>query len=324
MKNNFIKKLKSLLINWIDLLEVILIYILFNNIYGLLISIILGFIAIRRHWKVYKSKINLKEKLQNERVMANEGFQGAGKTSLMLYIASLKYKANQIYTIVPCKINGEFTNVLTKEVLQLKEQIPMNSCILGDELTMFFNNLSNKKELSDELVASTACLYQSIRHFTDGNIINTSVDMTRLNKQLEEKHSVFNKLLRQRTCLSSYFIIPTYKLILILLKKYDPKVHKWLGTYRIWEYQTFTPITHDNYYYDLSNQNVNQNEKGFSNLVEIWAYNNLDYEYNDTYLRRLYKTLPVHIPIQWDSLEISRDMLDKIGYSQLKKYFPNS
>ena len=328
MKNKF-KKIgvffKNLLINYVDILETFIWLFLFklgNNWLFLIIACWWGFVSIRRHYRVFKSKMILKNKLINERVQGNEGFQGQGKTSLMLYMASLEYKANEIYTIVPCKIKGQYTNVLTKEILQLKEQIPLHTCILGDELTMFFNNLTNKKELSDDLVASTACLYQSIRHFTDGNIINTSVDMTRLNKQLEEKHSVFNKLLGQDTHKSSWVIIPIYKMILRIIGKYDKTKHQYLGTYRTWEYQTFVPITHENYYYDLSTDTSNLKENHYSNLTTIWAYNNLDYEYNDTYLRKLYKTLPVNVPIKWKDMEIDREMLNKIGYSQLVKYFP--
>lgn len=323
MKKTFKYILKHLL-NWIDVLESLLFILIIGEIWGILIGGVLGFIALRRHFRVWKSKQIIKEKLINERVAANEGAQGAGKTSLMLYMTSLEYKANEVYTIVPCKINGEFTNKLTKEITSLQKRVPLHSCFLFDEISMYYSNSLNMKDIKNqELIKPLEITFQSIRHFTDGNVLGTSVDMCRVNKNLEEKHSIFNKLLKQTTCHSSYVILPLYKLFLILTKKYDKKKHKYLGTYRVWTIQTFRPITHDNYYYDLSNQDEQKTKnEGYSNLLEIWAYNNLDYEYNDTYLRRLYETLPPVTPEKWDNLEIDRESLNKIGHSDLVKYFP--
>lgn len=317
-------KFKKILLNWLDVIEALILLIFIKNIWGIFLGIVLMFIAIRRHWRVFKSKQIIKEKLINERVAANEGPQGAGKTSLMLYMASLEYKANEIYTMVPCKVNGEFTNVLTKEILSLKVRMPKHTCMLLDEMSAYFPNTMNMKEQSNlNLIEPIAVAFQFIRHFTNGNSLGTSVSMERVNKHLEEKHSVFNSLLKQKVCNNSYIIFPTFKLFLFLIGKYDSKKHKYLGKYRVWYVQTFKPITHDNYVYDLSNQKENKTKNdGFSNLIEIWAYNNLDYEYNDTYLSKLYETLPLAEQIKWESLEINREMLHKIGQSNLLKYFP--
>lgn len=316
---------KKILLNWLDLIEAALILCIFQNIWGILIGVILAFIAIRRHYRVSKSKHIIKEKLQNEKVSANEGAQGAGKTSLMLYMASLEYKADEIYTMVPCKVNGVFTNKLTKEIMQLKVRVPEHSCFLLDEMSMYYPNTMNMKDKENQAVITPiAIIFQSIRHFFGGNSIGTSVSMERVNKQIEEKHSIFNKLLKQTTKTSSFIILPLYKLFLRIIGKYDKTKHKYLGTYRIWTIQTFTPITHDNYYYDLANQDENKTKNdGFSNLIEIWAYNNLDYEYNDTYLNRLYLTLPKAEIKKWNSLEIDRTSLHELGYSDMLPYFPD-
>lgn len=264
--------------------------------------------ALRFEWLVFKSKRILLSDCYNSRVMGFEGGQGRGKTSLMLYVASL-LKA-PCYSNVPFYIRGHYTYILDKDHLKLKKRLKEGSVLLLDEITLYYNNQLKDDTYGFEL------LLQLIRHFTDGYVLMASIAMGRIPKALEEKVMQFKHLLGQETVYNSYMVLPLVRLI-----DWAFKLDGHYGL-RIWHYQTFESIDHPGYYFDLSRQESDTNDVNYANLTDIYAWNNaLRYDYLDRFMLGIYMSVPaVQDEVRYHSLVFDKEILLSCGFGEVVKY----
>lgn len=269
--------------------------------------------CIRNYLRVKKGKAILIWEEMNKRAIGQEGCQGAGKTSLMFYIASLMDAP--IFTSAPAKINGKMTYMLTDDIINMNVKVPLYSMIILDEITLYYDNEMSKM-LDHAKTEGLEMQMQLIRHCYDGQMLSASVDMNRLAKRVEEKHGMFRRLLGQRRVNNSFIIDPLLMLISKIFKL-DLKVG-----FRVWTYQTFENINHKGYIFDLSRQEEDTKNNHFANLNEIWAYNNsINFEYDDRYFKKLYLKLPKAELKQWNSLEFEYDDLKETGFNSITNFF---
>lgn len=280
-----------------------------------LIPAYLLFINIRFTYRIIKSKILIKNLAKNNRVQGFEGAQGRGKTSLMLYMASVLKKP--IYSNIPFKIRGNFTYILGTDIINLKSRVKENAVLIFDEITLYYNNLMSGKTKDEKYnIYSFELLLQLCRHFFDGNIFTASVSMGRVPAVLEEKYSIFNRVLGQTTKMNSFLIAPLlYLFALVFKKKIDVGV-------RCWTYQTFERIDHENYYFDLSSNKESVKDQYYANLINIYAYNNsLDFDYNDRFMKFLYDQVAVDKNKKFEHLDFDIKSLSKTGFSKIIEHF---
>lgn len=271
------------------------------------------FKCIQKHWKVRKSKMILMYEEMNKRAIGHEGAQGAGKTSLMFYVASIMNAP--IFTSAPARINGQMTYKLTEEIINMDAKIPLYSMVILDEITLYYDN-ELSKQLNHEKTEGLEMQMQLIRHAYDGQMLTASVDMNRLAKRVEEKHGMFRRLMGQRSVNNSIIIDRILKIISKIFKL-DLK----LG-YRVWTYQTFENINHKGYIFDLSRQEQDTKNTHFANLNEVWAYNSsINFEYDDRYFKNLYLKLPKAELKQWQSLTFNYEELKDTGFSSVTTFF---
>lgn len=267
--------------------------------------------CLKWEWLVFKSKKIIENDGYNSRVLAFEGGQGRGKTSLMCYTASvLTRRVGDIYSNVPVKINKKFAYILDKNHLSMKKRLKENSVVMLDEISLFYHNLDLKNEYGTEM------LLQLIRHFTNGNVLMASISMSRIPKQLREKVMLFKHMLGQQTKLNSFIVLPIVILISKILKL---DLHYGL---RCWTYQSFEEIEHENYYFDLSRMDSSTTDKKFANLVNIWAWNSaLKYDYIDRFMLGVYLSAPLIEDCRYQSLDYSKDLLRFSGFGRIVDYF---
>lgn len=270
--------------------------------------------AIVRLWKVHKSKLIIRGNAYNNRTTFFEGPNGRGKTSLMLYSASvLKTK---VLSNVPFKVNGDFVYKLDNQAINLQRAIPEGACVVMDEISLFYHNLDKVNCYDLEL------LLQLQRHFFDGNFYMASIKASRLPQQLREKTAICNYLLGQRTEYTSFVIGPILYFIfnkILRCKKIN------IG-FRVWTYQTFEDIDHENYNFDLSNESsqTDTQTRHFSNLVDIYAFNDVNtFEYNDRFMKYLYDMLPKTDLVKYESLDFDEKTLFNSGYGKIITYMIN-
>lgn len=268
---------------------------------------------IRNYLRVKKGKAILIWEEMNKRAIGQEGCQGAGKTSLMFYIASLMEAP--IFTSAPAKINGQMTYKLTKDIINMDVKLPLFSMVILDEITLYYDNEMSKM-LDHAKTEGLEMQMQLIRHCYDGQMLSASVDMNRLAKRVEEKHGMFRRLLGQRKVNNSFIIDPILNIIGKIFKL-DLKTG-----FRVWTYQTFENINHKGYIFDLSMQEEDTKNNHFANLNEIWAYNNsINFEYDDRYFKKLYLKLPKAKLDQWKSLDFEYEDLKDTGFENIIKFF---
>lgn len=277
------------------------------------IAIYMFYRTIKRFYKVWKGKqIIINEEL-NKRVIGQEGAQGAGKTSLMFYIASILKQP--VFSSAPAKINGEFTYKLTDKMLNMDVKLPYKSLIILDEISLYFDNSYSKFQDSMKTEGLERQM-QLIRHCYDGQMLTASVDMNRVAKRIEEKHGMFRRLLGQASYRSSFIIDPIINMISDIFRL-DIKTG-----YRVWTYQTFENINHEGYIFDLSRQDKNTKNSHFANLQEIWAFNsNINFEYDDRYFKKLYLELPKAKLEKWEDLNFNLEQLKDTGFNDVVKFF---
>lgn len=289
-----------------------------NNQYYAILYIIpafLLFINIRFSYYILKSKLLIKTMAKNNRVQGFEGAQGRGKTSLMLYMASVLKKP--IYSNIPFKIRGDFTHILGTDIINLKSRVKENSILIFDEITLYYNNLMTGKSKDEKHdIYSFELLLQLCRHFFDGNIFTASVSMGRIPAVLEEKYSIFNRVLGQTTKMNSFIIAPLLYLFGLLFKrKIDVGI-------RVWTYQTFERIDHENYYFDLSTNKESVKDQYYANLISIYAYNNsLDFDYNDRFMKYLYEQVTIDENKKFESLDFDINSLSDTGFKNIIEHF---
>lgn len=191
---------------------------------------------------------------------------------------------------------------------------------------MYYNNLLQGKSKEDKTeVYSFELLLQLCRHFYDGNVFTASVNMGRIPTALEEKYSIFKRVLGQRTQYNSFIIAPLISFFYNNLFYKDIKAKKrtkFAVGIRKWTYQTFENIEHENYYFDLSSNKESQKEQYYANLITCYAYNNaLDFDYNDRFMRFLYERVAVADPKQFNSLDFDFATLSDTGFNKIADYF---
>lgn len=267
--------------------------------------------------RVLKSNKIIRFNQRNGRVQGFSGGQGRGKTSFMLHSVSV-LKCKSVYSNFNAKVKGKFVKVLDSNVLMLKTRIPDFSITLFDEATMFYHNLlsgKNYKDIATQLY-SQEIQEQLVRHFWDGNIFYSSVDITRLPATLREKITLVNFMLGQGNVTLSFIT----GLIINLISKI--KGSKIRAGIRYWKVQQFEKIPEDNYIFDLSNQKEDTKTHQFANLIRFCGFNtSMRFEYNDRFMNGLYKLLPENQDKYYDSLEYNEDILRSIGYGKLIDFF---
>ena len=263
-------------------------------------------------FKYFKAKIHMATQIKNYRVIAFSGFQGCGKTSLMLHLLAIFFKDGKKYSNIPFIINNEFCHILTKKAFCLKERVDLGSVMAGDELTLLFNNLDQTKSRAD--VAGAEGNLQMVRHDFDGHVLATSVNMNRLLAVLEEKFGLDNMLLEQ-TSIKTGYIIP---LIYWVMRKFNKKLPKLYWGYRRWKIQSFLSINKKNYIYDLSNDVANEKTNKFVNLTYFYYFNDFSVIYDDRFASELYKTLPKIQDKKYESLKYSPDVVNFSEFESLQ------
>lgn len=320
-KINF-KKILSKISKYSGLIETLFMYLITFKLkasgfkYWIILLIITGYFSYRTikiFYKVYKSKLNIKDEEINKRVIGTSGSQGSGKTSSMFYISSVMKRP--IFTSAPAKINGEFTYKLSDKILNMEVKVPYGSIIVLDEISLYYDNSVSKFNSKYESEGLETQM-QLIRHCYDGQMLTASVNMNRVSKRIEEKHGMFRHMLGQYSKSNSLFIDPFINIISFIFK-----LNVKTGI-RIWRYQTFENIQYDNYNFDLSNQTANTNYNHFANLNEIWAFNsNIDFEYDDRYFKKLYLQLPKANLEKWEHLAFDFEELKTTGFTDIGKFF---
>lgn len=316
-----IKKILSIISKYSGLIESILIILLSisikNDIKYWILFLGFGIWRLWRYiknlWIIKKSKLQIIYESKNKRATGNEGAQGAGKTSLMCLIASILNVP--VFSSAPIKINGKMSYILTKEILNMYERIPLGSLIIIDEISFYWDN-DMSKLVDHAKTQGLEITLQLIRHLFDGYFMSASVDMNRVAKRIEEKHSMFRRLLGQDGLNTSLIIDP---IINIISNIFNLDIKTGI---RCWTYQTFENIDHKGYIFDLSRQEKNVDNKRFANLVEIRAWNsNINFEYDDRYFKELYLKLPKAELKEWPSLKFNYEQLKETGFENIIKIF---
>lgn len=264
----------------------------------LLIAFFLGFTVyrwIKAFWKVWRSHVQANDYLSDNRVIPICGKQRSGKSSIACYFSKKAY--GEVYSNIPLKLRGRFTQKLTTELLTCEERVEDYSLFLVDEASLFYNNV--KSDTDNDTIYGQAVLCQCVGHFFDGNILYVSVDTDRIPKLIRDNYSCCLQILGQETY--KYSIIGDYilKKVWKLLTK-QKKVYTGL---RIWRAQHYEFIRSEQYVGQLGDEN-----NGFSPLLTFASFQTfgLD-EYDDRYMRKFYDEQPSHIDDYWDSLLLDLD-----------------
>lgn len=281
------------------------------------IPIVLLFRLIKWEYKAFMTREIIKDTAINKRVQGFCGYQGCGKTSLMLATGYI-LNSPSIYTNFPCKIRNKYTKKLSDAVLNMDTRIEENSCIMISEATMFYHNLLDNvsdKDIVNKLYPQE--LHQQIvRHAYNGNMFYDSIDLNRMPKMLKDNIGLTNYLLGQKSKTFSFIITP---LLASIGKMLGIELR---GNMRIWEVQQFESIPVQQYVFDLSRQEKDTNTKNYANLLELCCWEDVThFEYDDRFLRGLYNKLPQNIDKKWSSLIFSDTELKEIGYGFLIDFF---
>lgn len=276
----------------------------------LLVALYCAYRALKYSYLVWKGKKIIISDSLNSRVQALEGGNGRGKSSFMFYCCSVLN--TPVLSNVPVKIKGNYVYKLKDLHLKELEKIPECATIALDEVSLIWNNLEKYNHFEFEV------LLQLGRHFFDGNFYLSTIKASRLPNQIREKVTLCKMLLGQRVVYQSLFLLP----LLNLFRRFFGFSYP-LGL-RVWTYQDFEEIDHDNYTFDLSNQVADSNNNKFSNLVDLYAYSDsCQFEYNDRFMRGLYNELlqSDFNAVAFDSLDYDYTTLNELGYSKLKEYY---
>lgn len=299
----------------VDLFLSYLLYLLTNSALFLIYFVFILVYNVIYFFRYIKAKTHMATQIKNYRVQSFSGFQGCGKTSLMLHLLSIFFKDRKKYSNIPFIINNEYSYILTKKAFCLKEKVDLGSVMAGDELTLLFNNLDQTKSRAD--VAGAEGNLQMVRHDFDGHVLATSVNMNRLLAVLEEKFGLDNMLLEQ-TSIKTGFLIP---FIYWICRKFNKKLPRIYWGYRRWKIQTFLSINKKNYIYDLSNDIANEKTNKFVNLTYFYYFNDYSVIYDDRFASELYKTLPKITDKKYTSLKYSPEVVNFSEFEALQTLY---
>lgn len=281
--------------------------------YSFLLLIIFGYFlyrAIKYSYYVWVGKKTIISDSLNSRVQAIEGGNGRGKSSFVFYSCSVL--GVPVLSNVPVKIRGDFVYKLKDLHIHELERIPTYSAVVLDECGLVYNNLDKYNHFDFEV------LLQLGRHFFDGNFYLSTIKASRLPNQIREKVTLCKMMLGQRVVYQSLITLPILNLFKGVFGFKYP-----LGL-RVWTYQDFEEIDHDNYTFDLSNQDKDTKNNKFSNLVDLYAYSDCCmFEYEDRFMLGLYNELlqKEFEEDKFNSLHYDYETLNELGYSKLNEHF---
>ena len=318
-KKQSLPHLFSLLNKITPLVDLLALWVIFQRYQGdnqgvvkVACLILIGFIAFRwgkAFWIVMKSKTTADLYLLDNRVIPICGKQRVGKSSLACYFANRNI--GKVYSNIPLRLKGKYTNKLTTEILTCREQVEDYSMFLVDEASLFYNNLKSE---DTDVIYGQAVMCQCVGHFFDGNIVYVSVDTSRLPKQIRDNYSAVLQVVGS-DCYKYSFL---GDMLLAGAVKAFYKTKRVYTGLRIWKAQHYEAIKQDQYV-SLLGQNAENN--GFAPLYEFASFQSfgLD-EYDDRYMKAYYKTKPRHRPNIWDSLQLTPEDFEYLYDSALFKY----
>lgn len=322
------KQIKSIILTWLNKLTPIVDIFVFAYIfryfnereessskilaYAALFGI--GFVIyrwVKAFWIVHKSKNEGYYYLLSNRVIPICGKQRVGKSSLASYFASLA--DGDIYSNIPLRIRGKYTNKLTTDILTCRKQIDDGSCLVIDEANLFYNNIHS--EIDDDNIFGQAVLCQCVGHFFDGNIMYVAVDTDRIPKQLRACYSAQ----LQVTGSKPYRYSLLGDLLLKVLVKILLREQRVFTGLRVWKAQHYEKIKEEQYTSLLGDK-----ENEFSPMLTFAMWQNFGLSmYDDRYMKAYYKDKP-HAPIaKWDSLIINKEDFKNLYDSVFLNYLNN-
>ncbi len=271
---------------------------------------------IKACFKVAGSKSKVLDYCLNNRVIAIKGKQRCGKSSFVCYAASVIKE--RVYSNIPFKIKGKFTNKLTTDVLSCREAIPEYSTLVVDECNLFYHNLRTNKSNSNDLIFGQAAFCQCVGHFTDGNVFYSATDVDRIPKEIRDNFSCHLQMLEQGTYEFSFigsFLLRGIGKALGIKRIYT-------GV-RIWHAQHYEKLSEEGYMYDLSNNELTDKFK-FANLMEFACFQSFNsFEYDDRYMKSFYDKLPKHVSVKWEDFKINFADFKNLYDSEIVRFFEN-
>lgn len=260
---------------------------------------------------VLKSKSEADYYLLANRVIPICGKQRAGKSSLASYLATRAL--GNVYSNIPLRIRGNYTNKLTTDVLTCRTQIPDGSLLIVDEANLFYNNIHS--DIDDNNIFGQAILCQLVGHFFDGNIIYSAVDTDRIPKQLRACYSAQLQVVGSAPYRYSFI----GDALLRLAVKFTLKEKRIFTGLRVWKAQHYEKIKEEQYVSLLGDK-----ENEFSPLIKFACWQNFGLsQYDDRYMKAYYKDMPEEPKLLWDSLEINKKDFENLYDSVMINYLTN-
>lgn len=277
------------------------------------------FILYRLGKSVYlfiRSRKDAKEYLQDNRVLAVEGKQRVGKTSLCCYFLSVL--KSPTYTNVPIELKGKFSKKVSTDILSLQHKIPEGSTIYIDECNLYYNNLRNGKSTENNNIFGQSIFCQCVGHFTDGNIIYSSTYTDKLPKEIRVNFSCRSQVLRQYTYQFSFIGSLAFKALCRLFGAKDV----FTGV-RCWDMQHYEKVhafdddegSNGDYTVDLNNKGGN-----FAPVYTFADFQSYDYYYNDRYMKGLYDVLENAKTERFKSIDIDISDASLLYDAEVFKY----
>lgn len=319
-KNKIYPRIFSLLNKFTPVVDIVALYLIsqnYNASNGNLVVLLcyfgIGFVIyrwVKAFYKVFKSKTEADLYLLDNRVIPICGKQRVGKSSLACYFANRNI--GKVYSNIPLRLRGKYTNKLTTEILTCREQVDDYSMFLVDEASLFYNNM--KSDDTDGVIYGQAVLCQCVGHFFDGNILYVSVDTSRIPKMIRDNYSAVLQVTGSECY--KYSFLGDF-LLKIIAKKIYKNQRIYTGV-RIWKAQHYESIKEDQY---ISLLGQNEDKNGFSPLHEFASFQSFGLDqYDDRYMKAYYKTKPKHRPNAWDSLQLTENDFKYLYDSALFKY----
>lgn len=303
------------------LVDVLIGYVIYlradNDILKVCSVLYIGYIIyrfVRACCKVLKSKSDIEAYCLNNRVIAVKGKQRCGKSSFVCYASSIL--KSKIYSNIPFKIKGKFTNKLTTDILSCRESVPEYSTLVVDECNLFYHNLRTSKSGSNDLIFGQSAFCQCVGHFTDGNVFYSATDVDRIPKEIRDNFSCHLQMLEQNSYQFSFIGAFILKMVGNMLG-----IRRVYTGLRIWHAQHFEKLSENGYTYDLSNNELTDKFK-FANLMEFACFQSFNsFEYDDRYMKSFYDKLPKHVSVKWEDFKINFADFKNLYDSEIVRFF---
>lgn len=292
-----------------------------NKIYKFIGLAYLIFILYRLGKSIYlfiRSRKDAREYLQDNRVLAVEGKQRVGKTSLCCYFLSVL--KSPTYTNVPIELKGKYSKKVSTDILALQHKIPEGSTIYIDECNLYYNNLRNGKSTENNNIFGQSIFCQCVGHFTDGNIIYSSTYTDKLPKEIRVNFSCRSQVLRQYTYQFSFIGSLAFKALCRLFGAKD--VYTGLRCWDMQHYEKVHSFEDDEGSNGDYNVDLNNNGK-FAPVYTFADFQSYDYYYNDRYMKGLYDVLDKAITERFNSIDIDISDASLLYDAEVFRYMTN-